>query len=627
MGSDPDPEGGKAVAPAAPRRPLKLRLKVGGMVVDVSRTAPSAPRGGSGGSCASSGSSREERIKFDQRVDCDERIKSDDAAVTDLDRSAKEHRRARKEGSRKERGKEAEGGWEMQTPPIDERRTGARRGERTGGEARARSEEGRERGEERERREGEAGRVEAEGGRRANSSRGCVTDGVGAGKRVRREGEGGRAEASRAREVEVEEDDDDRTVKRESRREGLDERGRLQQALEKARKVLSQSKEASASPKEASASPASSPASPSTPAVVGTSLASPSTPSAPHVGRAASFKRPAPLRRAQQPHGDSRGGARGERARAEGDREGDAVRGRGRERDEEEERGGKRKRHASEERGTREACEYERGDEKRHRGRDGSRGEGAGSDKEQRSDHQHGYDRHAHNHLHHSHRHDQPRRSQQQRGSRSRNGSQDGGSAGQHRVFIGDLDPATTADELSEAFSRFGAVGHARMVELQSYGFVGFSRREEAEAAIAAGEEGKSTIVVRGQRVRVSWAHGSLPEWKKGVGGFSFGEGSSKLQNGRMKMLAATAAASATAMAVLSGAAPVPMPVGPAPMGHMHMSLHHQMEPQGNMHSMQEALSLSGNAWRNADAGGGGAIADSNTGRGWRSMIAYDDLF
>ncbi|CAI5525855.1 unnamed protein product [Closterium sp. Naga37s-1] len=648
MGSDPGTEAGKAATPAAPLRPLKLRLKVGGVVVDVSRAASSAPRGesgGCGGSSADSGSSREERIKSDERTDSDERVKSDDA---DIRRNSKEHRRARKEGSRKEGRKEAEGGWEMHTPPIEDRRTGARGGERTGGGASGRSDEGKERGEERkkqeereERERGEKQEVEAAGlgaevGRRSNTFPARLKDGAGAGKREsrdRRESEGGRGEAIKPREVEMEQVDDDRTVERASRRDGLDERGRLQQALEKARKVLSQSKqEARSSPKEASPSPASSPSSPATPGVAATELASPSTPStpsapsAPQVGRAASFKRPAPLRRAAPVHGDSRGGERTERGRAEGDREGDEGRGRGRAGDEEEE-GGKRKRHGSEERGAREGCEYERGDEKRHKGRDESRGEVTEYDRERGSEHHREYDRHSHSHRHtHSHSHsdrdrrnEQPRQQRQGGRNRGRGAVQEssspgsaGGAAGQqqHRVFVGDLDPATSAAKLSEAFSRFGAVVHARMVELQSYGFVGFKHRAEAEAAIAAGEDGRSTIVVRGRRVRVSWAHGSLPEWKKGVGGFSFAEGSSKLQNGRMKMLAATAAASATAMAVLSGAAPVPMLAGPAPMG--HMGFHHQMEPHGNEHFKQEAhLGTGGNAWRTADAGVGAAAGGS----------------
>ncbi|CAI7874507.1 unnamed protein product [Closterium sp. NIES-54] len=657
MGSDPGTEAGKAATPAAPRRPLKLRLKVGGVVVDVSRAASSAPRGesgGCGGSSADSGSSREERIKSDERTDSDERVKSDDA---DIRRNSKEHRRARKEGSRKEGRKEAEGGWEMHTPPIDDRRTGARGGERTGGGASGRSDEGMERGEERkkqeereERERGEKQEVEAAGlgaevGRRSNTFPARLNDGAGAGKREsrdRRESEGGRGEAIKPREVEMEQVDDDRTVERASRRDGLDERGRLQQALEKARKVLSQSKEARSSPKEASPSPASSPSSPATPGVAATELASPSTPStpsapsAPQVGRAASFKRPAPLRRAAPVHGDSWGGERTERGRAEGDREGDEGRGRGRAGDEEEE-GGKRKRHGSEERGAREGCEYERGNEKRHKGRDESRGEVTEYDRERGSEHHREYDRHSHSHRHtHSHsRNEQPRQQRQGGRNRGRGAVQESSSPGsacgaagqqQHRVFVGDLDPATSAAELSEAFSRFGAVVHARMVELQSYGFVGFKHRAEAEAAIAAGEDGRSTIVVRGRRVRVSWAHGSLPEWKKGVGGFSFAEGSSKLQNGRMKMLAATAAASATAMAVLSGAAPVPMLAGPAPMG--HMGFHHQMEPHGNEHFKQEAhLGTGGNAWRTADAGVGAAAGGSTNGAGWRSMIAYDDLF
>eukprot|EP00854_Cymbomonas_tetramitiformis_P004552 gene4552-5573_t len=87
-------------------------------------------------------------------------------------------------------------------------------------------------------------------------------------------------------------------------------------------------------------------------------------------------------------------------------------------------------------------------------------------------------------------------------------------------VFVGDLGGACSQEELQKALSSFGEVRSTRIIGDKGYGFAEFAQRSAAEEAIAASEEAKfagsssSAPQIRGQRIRVSWAHGKLPEWK-----------------------------------------------------------------------------------------------------------------
>ncbi|GBG78092.1 hypothetical protein CBR_g26029 [Chara braunii] len=154
-------------------------------------------------------------------------------------------------------------------------------------------------------------------------------------------------------------------------------------------------------------------------------------------------------------------------------------------------------------------------------------------------------------------------------------------------IFVGDLDPSTIDYELNLAFERFGEIVRARVIEAQCYGFVTFESRQCAETAVSQGksEEG---VYVGSQRVRVAWAHGSLPDWKIGVGGFAWTAPLPASPGGRERrfsdakqfpmesggvrvvlpppakagpkasLMAAAAAAAATAVAVLSSGPEVP---------------------------------------------------------------------
>jgi hypothetical protein len=133
-------------------------------------------------------------------------------------------------------------------------------------------------------------------------------------------------------------------------------------------------------------------------------------------------------------------------------------------------------------------------------------------------------------------------------------------------VFVGDLDPETTAEQLTGLFCKFGNVLSSKIKENHCYGFVTFEKRESAESAIAAGQQRDGIELLNGKQVYVSWALGSLPEWKKGIGGFVVSPGKDLLHGHRSRkgvvkpsvLAAATAAAAAKANAVLASMDPTP---------------------------------------------------------------------
>lgn len=134
-------------------------------------------------------------------------------------------------------------------------------------------------------------------------------------------------------------------------------------------------------------------------------------------------------------------------------------------------------------------------------------------------------------------------------------------------IFVGDLDPDTTAEQLTELFKKFGSVEKSKIKENHCYGFVTFDKRLSAEAAIAVGQTPDGIELLNGKQVYVSWALGSLPEWKKGIGGFTISPGKDLLSGHRSRkgvvkpsvLAAATAAAAAKAHAVLAGEMAQPM--------------------------------------------------------------------
>ena len=70
-------------------------------------------------------------------------------------------------------------------------------------------------------------------------------------------------------------------------------------------------------------------------------------------------------------------------------------------------------------------------------------------------------------------------------------------------IFVGDLDPETTAEQLTGLFKRFGSVMSSKIKENHCYGFVAFDKREAAEAAIAAGQNQDGIELLNGKQVRI----------------------------------------------------------------------------------------------------------------------------
>lgn len=70
-------------------------------------------------------------------------------------------------------------------------------------------------------------------------------------------------------------------------------------------------------------------------------------------------------------------------------------------------------------------------------------------------------------------------------------------------IFVGDLDPDTTAEQLTGLFCKFGSVVSAKIKENHCYGFVTFEKREAAEAAIATGQNPDGIELINGKQVRI----------------------------------------------------------------------------------------------------------------------------
>lgn len=71
-------------------------------------------------------------------------------------------------------------------------------------------------------------------------------------------------------------------------------------------------------------------------------------------------------------------------------------------------------------------------------------------------------------------------------------------------IFVGDLDPDTTAEQLTELFKKFGSVEKSKIKENHCYGFVTFDKRLSAEAAIAVGQTPDGIELLNGKQVRIT---------------------------------------------------------------------------------------------------------------------------
>lgn len=69
-------------------------------------------------------------------------------------------------------------------------------------------------------------------------------------------------------------------------------------------------------------------------------------------------------------------------------------------------------------------------------------------------------------------------------------------------IFVGDLDPSSTAEQLTGLFKKFGNVLTAKIKDDHCYGFVTFDKRECAESAIAAGQRQDGIDLLNNKQVR-----------------------------------------------------------------------------------------------------------------------------
>lgn len=70
-------------------------------------------------------------------------------------------------------------------------------------------------------------------------------------------------------------------------------------------------------------------------------------------------------------------------------------------------------------------------------------------------------------------------------------------------IFVGDLDPETTAEQLSELFKKFGSVMTSKIKENHCYGFVTFDKKGAAETAIAASQNPDGIESLNGKQVGI----------------------------------------------------------------------------------------------------------------------------
>ncbi len=94
-------------------------------------------------------------------------------------------------------------------------------------------------------------------------------------------------------------------------------------------------------------------------------------------------------------------------------------------------------------------------------------------------------------------------------------------------IYVGNLSPDATGDDLRQAFEAFGQVTSANIItdkfsgESRGFGFVEMPSKEEATAAIA-GMNGKD---IKGKAVSVNEARPRVERPRGGGGGFGGGGG------------------------------------------------------------------------------------------------------
>lgn len=83
---------------------------------------------------------------------------------------------------------------------------------------------------------------------------------------------------------------------------------------------------------------------------------------------------------------------------------------------------------------------------------------------------------------------------------------------GEATVFVGDLPPYHSKEDLHNVFCHFGPVEHIKLHRDQCYAFVQFDCKAAAQRALQSCHE--RPLIVAGHELRVNQSYGMLPEWK-----------------------------------------------------------------------------------------------------------------
>ncbi|RMZ57132.1 hypothetical protein APUTEX25_002364 [Auxenochlorella protothecoides] len=103
------------------------------------------------------------------------------------------------------------------------------------------------------------------------------------------------------------------------------------------------------------------------------------------------------------------------------------------------------------------------------------------------------------------------------RNTSDRPGTMDAPAPSGATLFVGDLPMHWTRAHLHEFFEQHAEVVETRVIGVQGYGFVTFARVEDGCSLMEVASS-SPLIAPDGTVLRVNWARGAMPEWKKGQG-------------------------------------------------------------------------------------------------------------
>lgn len=83
---------------------------------------------------------------------------------------------------------------------------------------------------------------------------------------------------------------------------------------------------------------------------------------------------------------------------------------------------------------------------------------------------------------------------------------------GEATLFVGDLPPYHTQEDLYNTFSHFGPVEHVKLRREECYAFIRFDCKATAQRVLRSCTE--KPLVLAGHELRVNESYGTLAEWK-----------------------------------------------------------------------------------------------------------------